>query len=280
MTAASTSTDTGRPPRTPRGTEPTRGSEMTMTSVRPEVAPRQGLGDTVRRLAAAQKGNQGAPAYSRFVNRKLGRLLAALAFQAGLTPNMVTAISAVFTATGITLLALVEPSVWLGVGVAACLVLGYALDSADGQLARLRGGGSPAGEWLDHMVDAVKLLALHSSVLVALYRSDVLGAEGLLLVPLGYCIADGALFFAMMLNEAMRAQHGAVTRGQPSEGRVGLRRSLISLPTDYGVLALVFLLWGVPALFVAVYTVLFLATTAHLAVGSRKWFREMGRLAS
>ena len=53
--------------------------------------PADDLRTTVRRLAAAQKGAAGAPAYSRFVNRPLGRLFAALAFHAGLTPNAVTA---------------------------------------------------------------------------------------------------------------------------------------------------------------------------------------------
>ena len=66
---------------------------------------------TVRRLAGAQKGAQGAPAYSRFVNRPLGRVLAALAFHAGLTPNAVTAVSAVWTAAGIALVA-VAPLGW------------------------------------------------------------------------------------------------------------------------------------------------------------------------
>jgi hypothetical protein len=65
-----------------------------------------GLGATLRRLSGAQKGAAGAPAYSRFVNRRLGRFLAALAFHAGLTPNAVTGISAAFTATGIGVLAL------------------------------------------------------------------------------------------------------------------------------------------------------------------------------
>ena len=40
--------------------------------------------DIVRRLSAAQKGAaRSAPAYSRFVNRKIGRLLAAAAYKAG-----------------------------------------------------------------------------------------------------------------------------------------------------------------------------------------------------
>ena len=52
------------------------------------------------------------------------------------------------------------------------LVVGYAFDAADGQLARLRGGGIIAGEWLDHMVDAIKVASLHLAVLVGLYRFD------------------------------------------------------------------------------------------------------------
>jgi phosphatidylglycerophosphate synthase len=245
---------------------------------RPAVHPGGGLGDTLARLSGAQKGASGAPAYSRFVNRRLGRLLAALAFHVGLTPNAVTAISAAFTASGIALLVLAPPAWATGAAVAACLVLGYAFDSADGQLARLRGGGSPAGEWLDHMVDAVKLSSLHLAVLVALFRSEAVEIGPLLLIPIAYCIADGALFFAMMLNEALRAQHGAATRAQPSGDHPTLLRSLLSLPTDYGVLALVFLVWGMPAAFLSAYAALLLATVAHLALGSVKWFREMGRL--
>ena len=113
-----------------------------------------------------------------------------MAFHAGLTPNMVTALSAAFTGTGIALLALVRPSLPMGLAVTACLVVGYALDAADGQLARLRGGGSPAGEWLDHMVDAVKASSLHLAVLIGFYRFGTGEAEWLLLVPVGYCVVD------------------------------------------------------------------------------------------
>jgi len=113
--------------------------------------PAGDLRTTLRRLAAAQKGATGAPAYSRFVNRPLGRLLAGLAFHAGLTPNAVTAVSAASTTAGIALLALAPPSVPMGLAVAVCLVLGYALDAADGQLARLRGAarlrGSGSTTW-------------------------------------------------------------------------------------------------------------------------------------
>ncbi|MGY1615771.1 CDP-alcohol phosphatidyltransferase family protein [Geodermatophilus sp. SYSU D00691] len=251
-----------------------------MTAVvdsRPGKPAAAGLRETLRRLSAAQKGAAGAPAYSRFVNRRLGRLFAALAFHARLTPNAVTAISAVFTATGIALLALVPPSVPMGLAVAGCLVLGYALDAADGQLARLRGGGSPAGEWLDHMVDAAKASSLHLGVLIGLHRfADV--DPRWLLVPLGYCVVDAVTYFGTMLNEALRAQHGVPTRAQPTAEKVGIGRSLLTLPTDYGLLACAFVLFGLPWLFVPVYAVLFLAAAGFLALAAVKWFREMGRL--
>jgi phosphatidylglycerophosphate synthase len=237
------------------------------------------LRTTLHRLAGAQKGAAGAPAYSRFVNRPLGRFFAALAFHAGLTPNAVTGISALFTGGGIALLAL-APLAWAtGAAVAACLVLGYALDAADGQLARLRGGGSPAGEWLDHMVDALKIASLHVALLIGLYRSG--GADdGLLLVPLGFSVVSVVLFFATLLNEAMRAQHGAVTRATRTAERPGTLRSVLVAPTDYGVLCLVFLLLGATGLFLAVYSVLFAATALYLALASVKWFKEMGRLTA
>jgi phosphatidylglycerophosphate synthase len=165
----------------------------------------------------------------------------------------------------------------MGLAVAVCLVLGYALDAADGQLARLRGGGSPAGEWLDHMVDAAKASSLHLAVLIGWYRAGVVD-DVWLLVPLGYCVVDAVTYFGTMLNEALRAQHGVATRAQRTAQRVGVHRSLLTLPTDYGLLACVFVLFGVPSLFIPTYAVLFLAAAGFLALASVKWFREMGRL--
>lgn len=250
---------------------------MTATDATGLHGGRESLRATLQRLAGAQKGAVGAPAYSRFVNRKLGRFFAALAYRAGLTPNAVTGISAVFTGTGIALLVLVAPSALSGVAIAACLLLGYALDSADGQVARLRGGGSPAGEWLDHMVDAVKSSGLHLAVLIGLYRFEVVDPV-VLLVPVAYCLVDAVTYFATMLNEALRTQHGVATRAQPTAERAGLGRSLLTLPTDYGLLACLFVLYGVSELFVAAYTVMFVAAAAFLALASVKWFTEMSRL--
>jgi len=240
--------------------------------------PAETFQQTLARLGGAQKGDKGAPAYSRFVNRKAGRLLAALAFHAGLTPNVVTAISAAFSATGIAVLALVAPSWRSGVVVAGCLAVGYALDSADGQLARLRGGGSAAGEWLDHMVDAVKTSSLHLALLIGLYRFQPVERGALLLVPIGFCLVAAVLFFGTMLNEALRAQHGAPTRAQRTAQRPSVLRSLVVLPTDYGALCWTFVLLGAPTVFLSVYAFCFVVMTAYLALAAVTWFSEMGRL--
>ena len=241
---------------------------------------RDGYRATLARLGQAQKGAAGAPAYSRFVNRRLGRLLAAAAFLAGLTPNAVTGLSALCTFSGIALLVLVSPTWWLGVVVAALLVLGYALDSADGQLARLRGGGSPAGEWLDHMVDALKIASLHLVLLVGLYRFAPVGRGAVLLLPLAFSVVSVVLFFGTLLNEAMRAQHGARTRAARTAERPSVLRSLVVVPTDYGLLCLVFVLLGATSVFLWVYGVLAVATAAYLVLACGKWFGEMGRLTA
>jgi len=235
---------------------------------------KEGFAEVVARLAAAQKARApGAPAYSIYVNRPLGRLLAAAAYLGGLTPNAVTAISAVFTFSGIVIIALVPPSPLTGVGIGLLLILGYALDSADGQVARLRGGGSPAGEWLDHVVDAAKISSLHLAVLISWFRFLELPSELLLLVPLGFAIVAAVLFFAMILNDFLRVRNDHRVR---SAG--GGIRSLLVLPTDYGVLCIAFLLFGIPAVFVPLYGILFVANAAFALLALPKWFREIGRI--
>ncbi|MBD5786528.1 CDP-alcohol phosphatidyltransferase family protein [Cellulosimicrobium terreum] len=232
---------------------------------------------TLRRLSFAQKGAaRSAPAYSRYVNRRLGRLFAAAAYRAGLGPNAVTGISALFTFAGVVLLALVAPSWGLGAGVALLLVVGYALDSADGQVARLTGTGSPAGEWLDHMADATKVVTLPLALLIGLYRFDVV-EDVWLLVPLGNAVVSSVFFFGMILTEQLRRAHG-VTSTAVSAGRAPWLRSVLVVPTDYGVLCLLFLLYGATDVFLWAYAVVTVATAGFLVLAAAKWFREITAL--
>jgi len=233
--------------------------------------------ENLRALAGAQKGAaRSAPAYSRFVNRQIGRAFAAVALRLGLAPNQVTALSALATFAGIALVALVPPSVGVAIAVAVLLVVGYALDSADGQVARVTRTGSAAGEWLDHMVDATKISTMPLAVAIGIYRFTDLPRVWLL-VPLANAVIGAVLFFGMILTEQMRRQHGVASTAAP--GAAGSLRSLLVLPTDYGVLCLAFLLWGSPPVFVVVYAVITAATGGFLALAARKWFGEIEDLA-
>ena len=238
--------------------------------------PRPTIAQNIRALAAAQKSNAGAPLYSRLVNRPVGRVLAAVAHRLGMTPDQVTLASAACTMSAIVLLAAAPLNVVSSVGTALLLMVGYALDSADGQLARLRHGGSKAGEWLDHVADAVKLSTLHGAVAVGLFRFADLPSPALLLVPLVYGAVQNVHFFTYILTYQLRYNGG--TPLARNEARPGLVKAVLSAPTDYGLLCLVLALRFSPTVFLWVYTLMLVGHAAYLLAALPKWYLEMRRL--
>ena len=237
--------------------------------------PRRTYREAVAELRQHQKTNKGSPAYGRYVNRPLGRRLAALAYRIGRTPNQVTAASALCTFSAIAVIATVDPTVLTALATCALLVLGYALDSADGQLARLRGGGSVVGEWLDHVVDALKISTLHLAVLLQWHEFGD-RSETALLVPLGFSAVASVLFFTIILNDQIRrARRGTTDMLLEGAGSSSVLYSLAVTPTDYGLLCLVFALQGWATAFTWVYGAVFAATAAFLVLALTKWFREM-----
>ncbi|MFC9034549.1 CDP-alcohol phosphatidyltransferase family protein [Streptomyces arboris] len=232
-------------------------------------------GTVLRELRGAQKSAKGVSLYSRYVNRPAGRVLAAGAYRAGLTPNQVTLISALFTYAALAAVALVEPSWTLALLVYAALAIGFAFDSADGQLARLTGRGGPDGEWLDHVVDCGKLVLVHTAVLISFYRFGELPSDAWLLLPLGFQLAAVVTFCAGLLREKLGK---AAVAGAPAASPVSRVRAVALLPADYGVFCLVFLLLGAPGAFRAGYAVLAVVHTLFLAAFLTKWFRELRAL--
>ncbi|MEO6944864.1 MAG: CDP-alcohol phosphatidyltransferase family protein [Lacisediminihabitans sp.] len=250
-------------------------SEPNVPAASGASAQRETILSIVHRLKQAQKpAARSAPAYSRFVNRRIGRYLAAWAHSVGLGPNAVTAISAIWTFGGIALLMLFPPSWGLGIVVTLCLLIGYAFDSADGQVSRLQGSSSPAGEWLDHMVDSVKVSTMPLALAIGFYRFDV-SPRGWLLVPIAFTIVSAVLFFCMILTEQLRRAHGTASRATDAPGRPSWIRAVLVLPMDYGILCVSFVLLGAPIAFMVVYTLLFVATTLFLLGAVVKWFREL-----
>ncbi|MDO9379187.1 MAG: CDP-alcohol phosphatidyltransferase family protein [Nocardioidaceae bacterium] len=213
------------------------------------------------------------------MNRPLGRQVTALMHPLGATPNQATVVSATLTGTAIVLLASCRPAPWLAVAVPLLLAAGYVMDSVDGQLSRLRGGGSLSGEWLDHMVDATKTVTLHSAVLVSWYRFPVSDSDALLLVPLAFQAAAVVTFFGMLLLPSLRAKSAAAGRAASTE--VGpehpLRRFLL-LPIDYGTVCLSFVLVAWSTGFLVLYVVLFVAQAGALAAALLSWWRELQQL--
>ncbi|CEA07514.1 CDP-alcohol phosphatidyltransferase [Arthrobacter saudimassiliensis] len=222
--------------------------------------------DALRLLASAQKPGYGVPAYTRWINRRAARVAAAAAVRWHITPNSVTFMSAATSAVGILLLFLPHQRT-TGPAVALLLAVGYLLDSADGQVARVLGTGSAAGEWLDHVVDAVRIPAIHLGVLGALLLLHA-KASPILLLPAMYCLLSTAHFMSQILAEQLVRNAGL--RPTPVE-RHSAARSVLMLPTDAGTLCWIFVLWGTP-LFIPSYFALFLANLVAVAASmGRKW---------
>ncbi|MGW8482200.1 CDP-alcohol phosphatidyltransferase family protein [Microbacterium sp. NPDC055903] len=240
-----------------------------MTGATATIAGRGTFRTHLDDLNRAQKSGAGVPAYTRWINRRLARGVAAAAATAGLGPNAVTLLSAVLSAAGLVVLIAAGPSWWSALLTAALLAAGYVFDSADGQVARLTGKSSPAGEWLDHVVDAIRTPAIHVSVAIAvfLHTPELLW---LAVVALGFTVMTGGQFMSQILAEQLVRNRG----GEPAEAS-GVRKSLMLLPTDTGVLCWAFALWAVPPLFAVVYTALLVINAVHTAASMRRKYHKL-----
>lgn len=225
-------------------------------------------------LKGIQKSPHGVSMYSRFVNRPAGRYFAALGYALHLSPNQVSLLGGLFSFAGIALIALASPSIALGLSVALLLEIGFVLDSADGQLARLIKRTAPNGEWLDHFLDCARSVALHSAVLISFYRFFDLSSKGWLLVPLIFQLASVLLFIggtlaSLLMRGSRHPQHPRT----PSNVR-----AVALLPADFGILALAFAFLGAMDAFLAIYSALALTHVLILGALTLKWSRELSQL--
>ncbi|MFK3676791.1 CDP-alcohol phosphatidyltransferase family protein [Microbacterium sp. NPDC090218] len=203
-----------------------------------------------RALASAQKAGAGVPAYLRWVNRPLGGQAAVVGAAWGASPNGVTALSALIGAAGVGVLAAV-PQWWAGPVAAVLLLLGYVLDSADGQLARIQGRGGPAGEWLDHVVDGVRAPLVHIAVAIHLLQTGA--APWLVLIAGLFSVLVSGWFLSQLLAEKL------LPKAPPStdDGRRGILESFIKQPQDPSTTYVVLTFIGLPVVFAVLYAALF-----------------------
>lgn len=215
-------------------------------------------------LATAQKSGAGVPAYLRWVNRGLGRRAAAVGFVWGLSPNAMTTLSALLSLGGIVVIAFAPSTITAAFSATFLLLAGYALDSADGQLARLTHSGSSAGEWLDHVVDAARMPLLHLAFAVHFFLKDADIWPSLIAIL--FMIVSSTWFFAQTLAGKLLPPP-AKTEDSPAW------ISFAKLPYDDGTLFLIVitLAWG--TVFSTLYVALFVITTAVAALSLVRKFQ-------
>jgi phosphatidylglycerophosphate synthase len=222
-----------------------------------QVTGARSYGDALGRLSAAQKSAAGVPAYLRWVNRPLGRRLAALAYVARLTPNQVTMLSGVAATVAIVVLVVFSPTVPVALVVSAAMLLGYGLDSADGQLARLTGSSGPSGEFLDHVVDAIRQPATHLAIAASLQLRGDLSSRWPVLVAIGFATVSSVWFFGQILAASLLPRQTAAPGASAPAWM-----SFVKIPYDVGFLYLLLLLLPWAWTFVACYVALFVFTVA------------------
>jgi len=152
------------------------------------------------------------------------------------------------------------------------LMFGYALDAADGQLARLRHGGSKAGEWLDHVADVIKLSTIHGAIAISLFRFAEL-PPSVLLIPLAFGAVQNIHFFSYILTYQLR-YHGGTPLAK-DESRPGILKSVLSAPTDYGLMCFVLMTRFAPTVFLWVYGIMLLGYAGYVALALPKWYRDL-----
>jgi phosphatidylglycerophosphate synthase len=201
-------------------------------------------------LGRTQEPAPGVTGCTRRVDRPLGRVVAAVAVRRGVGATTVTVVSALLSCAGLVALVGVRPSPASSALVAATLLGAHVLDASDGQVARLTGTTSRAGEWLGDVVDASRQVALHVAVLLAVARFADL-PQPALLVPAVLAIAVSTRWVAQVLAERLR------TAEAPGHDAGTLRSVLpLPLPVDTGVMGVTVALLPWPTTFVAVYSVL------------------------
>lgn len=249
---------------------------MTSSATRPLIERSAPWGAVHSALVRAQKSNRNAPAYSRWINRPFGRVLAATAYRMGLSPNGISVISACCSFSALVLLAVLSPSPTLGIVVALLLIVGYALDSADGQVARLSGGGSLAGEWLDHILDAFKTSGFHLAVAIMWVRNLDGWPLSTALVPLAFALQASVWFFGIILTDLLMRNAGKKRQALAvEEGRQGALVSILGLPADYGLLCVYMAFLGLFEVWRVGYALLAIVNVLILALQLTRWYRRV-----
>lgn len=198
-----------------------------------------------------QKKGAGTPAYTRFINRWLGKILTSVLACFNISPNVISITSSIITIITFFLFFMVT-SFWQSFILVILLYFAYALDSADGQLARLLNKQSKSGEWLDHTLDAIKI-PLSQGTAIFLIVAHKFPEKSVLFFYLIILSLACANFLSGILKSKLFPNYSS-TSVQISE-KHNIIRSFITLPLDYGVFISLYIFSFKPDWFTLVYNI-------------------------
>lgn len=135
---------------------------------------------------------------TRVVSQRAGAVLSWLAYRIRLTPNIVTALGVICSLYGAVLLAVTASGIANMLGALLLTQLGYALDCADGQLARATGNSSRRGAWWDVYCDHLVISTLSLAILFRLQALSVPTALAFVSVLAFLFGRTGALYSSTM----------------------------------------------------------------------------------
>jgi hypothetical protein len=140
-----------------------------------------------------------------FVNRPLAAVVVKAVAPTPVTPNHLTLAAA--TAGTVAGVAFALPSAGARLLGAAAVLLFMILDCSDGQLARVRGGGSVLGRIADGFADYWVAIAVHAGILTGLCRAAPLELLGRTLSPFDLFLLVLAAGVTMAVNAGRFDHH-------------------------------------------------------------------------
>ncbi|MFF5175566.1 CDP-alcohol phosphatidyltransferase family protein [Micromonospora sp. NPDC000089] len=180
--------------------------------------------------------HRGGGLFSESVSQWLGAILALLAQRAGLRPTALTIGNLLLgLTTSVTVVALADPvaagrlPAWaVGLGALVGWQLAYALDCADGQLARVTGQGSAAGARVDVLCDVAAQIAL-----VAALAATAMAQHPA--TPIWLVVSFAGTWMVNLVTSVMQTGPNAASMVRSA----ALPVRLLKLVRDYGAVVLV-----------------------------------------
>ena len=175
--------------------------------------------------------------YTVYVNRKLGVFLAENC-PYSISPNALTFLSFIIFLLANYLL-INSTSMLTAMLVVFLFLFQYALDSADGMLARLRNCSSKVGEWLDHSLDGLRIVVLHVAVLMMFFFNDgAIQLLELLAVGLNLISMSGNFIANQLKVFVIGKRSGELLNEVDNKREIFLK--IVLTPADFGVYYMLF----------------------------------------